>query len=128
MKFLLDTHIFIWYVTDHSRLSATVLASINDENHEIFLSKASIWEMAIKHCLGKLTFRLPFEVFIAEQITINNFSLLDIKISHINIVSSLPLYHRDPFDRILIAQGMVEDIPILSVDAIFDAYPVQRLW
>ncbi len=84
--------------------------------------------MAIKYCLGKLIFRLPFEVFLAEQVNRNKFNLLDIKVSHINIISSLPLHHRDPFDRILIVREMVEDIPILSVNAIFDVYPVRRLW
>ncbi|MEA5577069.1 type II toxin-antitoxin system VapC family toxin [Anabaena sp. UHCC 0451] len=93
-----------------------------------FLSIASIWEMGIKHGLGKLTFNIPFETFITQQITINDFTVLDIKISHITTISQLLLHHRDPFDRMLIAQAMVENIPIISADTIFDAYSIQRLW
>jgi len=128
MIFLIDTHTFIWYVTDNSRLSNQVLELINDENNQIFLSIASVWEMGIKYSLGKLTFNLPFETFINQQLTINDFTILDINISHITAVTQLPLHHRDPFDRILIAQAIVENIPIISVDNKFDAYPIQRLW
>ncbi|HLP90405.1 MAG TPA: type II toxin-antitoxin system VapC family toxin [Nostocaceae cyanobacterium] len=126
--FLIDTHTFIWYITDNSRLSSQVLDLINDENNQIFLSIASIWEMGIKHGLGKLTFTMPFEMFLTQQLSINDFSVLDIKISHIITVSQLPLYHRDPFDRMLIAQAVVENITVISADTVFDAYPVQRLW
>jgi PIN domain nuclease of toxin-antitoxin system len=101
---------------------------INDENNQIFLSIASVWEMGIKHGLGKLTFNLPFETFIRQQISINDFTVLDIKISHITAITQLPLHHRDPFDRMLIAQAMVESMPIISADTIFDAYPIKRLW
>ena len=128
MMFLIDTHTFIWYVTDNSRLSNQVLELINDENNQIFLSIASVWEMGIKHGLGKLTFNLPFERFIMQQISINDFMVLDINISQITAVTQLPLHHRDPFDRMLIAQAMVENIPIISADTIFDAYPIRRLW
>ncbi|MDB9375421.1 type II toxin-antitoxin system VapC family toxin [Nodularia sphaerocarpa] len=130
MMFLLDTHTFIWYVTDNSRLSNQVLELINDENNQIFLSVASLWEIAIKQSIGKLTFNqpLPFEIFITQQLNLNDFSLVDIKISHVAVISSLTLHHRDPFDRLLIAQSIVENIPLLSADQIFDAYPIQRLW
>ena len=84
--------------------------------------------MGIKHGLGKLTFNLPFETFIRQQISINDFMVLDIKISQITAVTQLPLHHRDPFDRMLIAQAMVENMPIISADTIFDAYPIRRLW
>lgn len=128
MILLLDTHTFIWYVTDNSRLSNQVLELINDENNEILLSIASLWEIAIKQNLGKLSFNQPFEVFITQQLNLNDFRLLDIKISHVAVVATLPLHHRDPFDRILIAQALAENIPILSADKIFDAYPIRRLW
>jgi PIN domain nuclease of toxin-antitoxin system len=126
--FLIDTHTFIWYITDNSRLSSQVLDLINDENNQIFLSIASIWEMGIKHRLGKLNFTLPFDIFITQQLSINDFTVLDIKISHIITVSQLPLYHRDPFDRMLIAQAVVENITVISADTVFDTYPVRRLW
>ncbi len=128
MILLLDTHTFIWYVTDNSRLSNQVLELINDENNEILLNIASLWEIAIKQNLGKLSFNQPFEIFITQQLNLNNFRLLDIKISHVAFVAALPLHHRDPFDRILIAQSIVENILILSADKIFDAYPIERLW
>jgi PIN domain nuclease of toxin-antitoxin system len=83
MRFLLDTHTFIWYVTDNSRLSNQVLELINDENNEILLSVASLWEIAIKQNLGKLSFNQPFEIFITQQLNLNDFRLLDIKISHV---------------------------------------------
>jgi PIN domain nuclease of toxin-antitoxin system len=130
MMLLLDTHTFIWYVTDNSRLSNQAVEVINDENNQIFVSIASLWEIAIKQRIGKLTLNelLPFEIFITQQLNLNDFRLLDIKISHIAVISSLPLHHRDPFDRLLIAQSIVENIPLLSADGIFDAYPIQRLW
>jgi PIN domain nuclease of toxin-antitoxin system len=128
MILLLDTHTFIWYVTDNSRLSNQVLKLINDKNNEILLSIASLWEIAIKQNLGKLSFNQPLEIFITQQLNLNDFRLLDIKISHVAFVATLPLHHRDPFDRIIIAQSVVENIPILSADKIFDAYPIERLW
>lgn len=128
MILLLDTHTFIWYVTDNSRLSNQVLEFINDENNEILLSIASLWEIAIKQNLGKLSFNQPFDKFITQQLNLNDFRLLDIKISHITVVATLPLHHRDPFDRILIAQSVVQNIPLLSADKIFDAYPIRRVW
>ncbi|MEA5564566.1 type II toxin-antitoxin system VapC family toxin [Anabaena sp. UHCC 0399] len=128
MMWLIDTHTFIWYVTDDSKLSNQVIKLINDENNQIFLIIASIWEIGIKQSLGKLNFNLPLKMFITQQMSLNNFSLLDIKISHVSTVSQLPLHHRDPFDRMLIAQAIAENIPILSADAIFDTYPIQRLW
>jgi PIN domain nuclease of toxin-antitoxin system len=130
MILLLDTHAFIWYLTDNSRLSNQVIELISDENNEILLSIASIWEIAIKQSIGKLTFNQPqpFEIFITQQLNLNSFTLLNITVSHIAVISTLPLYHRDPFDRILIAQAIVENIPVLSADITFDAYPIQRIW
>jgi len=128
MILLLDTHTFIWYVTDNSKLSNQVLEFVNYQNNEILLSIASLWEIAIKQNLGKLSFNQPFEIFITQQLNLNDFRLLDIKISHVAVVATLTLHHRDPFDRILIAQALAENIPILSADKIFDAYPIERLW
>lgn len=130
MMFLLDTHTFIWYVTDNLQLSNYVLELINDESNQVFVSKISLWEIAIKQSIGKLTFNQtqPFEAFIIQQLNLNDFSLLDIQLNHIAVVATLPLHHRDPFDRLLIAQSIVENIPIISVDAIFDSYPIHRCW
>lgn len=128
MRLLLDTHTFIWYVTDNPRLSANVKLLIEDENNEKLVSMASIWEMAIKHSIGRLNFSLPFMEFVRQQLSVSNIGLLEINLDHIEVVASLPLHHRDPFDRLIIAQSIVEQIPILSVDAIFDAYAIARLW
>ena len=124
---LLDTHTFIWYLTDNPRLSAHVKLLIEDENNEKLVSIASIWEMAIKHSIGRLNFSLPFMEFVRQQLTVSNIGLLEINLQHIEVVASLPLHHRDPFDRLIIAQSMAEQIPILSVDAIFDAYAIARV-
>lgn len=128
MRLLLDTHTFIWYVTDNPRLSANVKRLIEDENNEKLVSIASIWEMAIKHSIGRLNFNLPFMEFVRQQLSVSNIGLLEINLNHIEVVASLPLHHRDPFDRLIIAQSMAEQIPVLSVDAIFDAYAIARLW
>jgi PIN domain nuclease of toxin-antitoxin system len=128
MRLLLDTHTFIWYVTDNPKLSAHVKLLIEDENNEKLVSIASIWEMAIKHSIGRLNFSLPFMEFVGQQLTVSNIGLLEINLQHIEVVASLPLHHRDPFDRLIIAQSMVEQIPILSVDAIYDAYAIARVW
>ncbi|MBD2772190.1 type II toxin-antitoxin system VapC family toxin [Iningainema tapete] len=126
MKQLLDTHSFIWFVMGNPKISVEVRSQI--ENNENFLSTASIWEIAIKLSIGKLNFGIPFHVFIEQQLSPNGIELLDLKIDHITVVATLPLHHRDPFDRMLIAQAMVEQIPIISADRVFDAYPIQRLW
>ncbi|AUB39983.1 PIN domain nuclease, a component of toxin-antitoxin system [Nostoc flagelliforme CCNUN1] len=126
MRQLLDTHIFIWFVMGDPRISITLRSQI--ENNENLLSIASVWEMAIKHSIGKLNFGLAFNEFIEQQIIRNGIELLPITIDHITVVATLPLHHRDPFDRILIAQSVVENIPLLSADKIFDLYPIRRVW
>ena len=128
MRLLLDTHTFIWYVLNIQRLNDKVRNLIDDDDNGILLSTASIWEMAIKQSTGKLSFSLPFELFITQQLSLNKFNLLNIKINHIAVVATLPLHHRDPFDRLLIAQAMVEQIPVLSADSAFDAYSIGRIW
>ncbi|ACC82575.1 type II toxin-antitoxin system VapC family toxin [Nostoc punctiforme UO1] len=126
MRQLLDTHIFIWFVMGDPRISVSIRSQI--ENNENLVSLASVWEMAIKHSIGKLNFDLAFDEFIEQQIIRNGIELLPITINHITVVAALPLHHRDPFDRILIAQALVENIPILSADKIFDLYPIRRIW
>ncbi len=128
MRLLLDTHAFIWYATDSSRLSTTARSLIDNGDNDILLSTASVWEMAIKHSIGRLNFSLPFMEFIKQQIAVNRIEILEISFDHIEVVASLPLHHRDPFDRLIIAQSMAEQIPVLSVDGIFDAYAIARLW
>lgn len=128
MRLLLDTHTFIWYVTDDPKLSNTAKQLINEGSNDVLLSKASIWEMAIKHSTGKLNFETSFDLFVEQQVRLNAIEVLNIEINHLTAVATLPLYHRDPFDRLLIAQAIVEKLPIVGADAAFDAYAVQRLW
>ncbi|MEH2417022.1 type II toxin-antitoxin system VapC family toxin [Nostoc sp.] len=126
MRQLLDTHTFIWFVMGDPRISVSLRSQI--ENNDNLLSIASVWEMAIKHSIGKLSFGLPFNEFIQQQIIRNGIEFLPITIDHVAVVATLPLHHRDPFDRLLIAQSVVENIAILSADKIFDAYPIGRIW
>jgi PIN domain nuclease of toxin-antitoxin system len=128
MRLLLDTHAFIWYTTDTSRLTTTGRSLIDSGENDILLSTASVWEMAIKHSIGKLTFSMPFMEFIKQQIAVNRIDILEITFDHIEVVASLPFHHGDPFGRLIIAQSVAEQIPVLSVDAIFDAYAIARVW
>lgn len=128
MQFLLDTHTFLWFINDSYQLSQNAKAIMESEA-DLILSIASLWEIAIKFSLGKLS--LPndqYESFISEQLALNDIDVLPVTIKHLTILSTLPFYHRDPFDRLLIAQATVEQISIISADSMFDNYPIQRLW
>jgi PIN domain nuclease of toxin-antitoxin system len=128
MRLLLDTHTFLWFVDDNAALSQTAKQLIEDPDNEILLSVANLWEMAIKVSLGKLTVNQPFDTYMTHHLSVNAIALLNISIEHAAAVVMLPFHHRDPFDRLLIAQVIVEQIPILSGDEAFDAYNIQRLW
>lgn len=128
MQLLLDTHSFLWFIAGSPELSATAKSLIEDDDNNSLLSVASVWEIAIKLSLGKLTLEKPFEDLIPQQIVENAITLLNISIPHTVIVTTLPFHHRDPFDRLLIAQAKVEKIPIVSRDEVFDIYDVERLW
>ena len=128
MRFLIDTHTFIWYVTNNPKLSSVAQKLIDDGNNDVLLSISSIWEMGIKHSIGKLTFELPFMAFVTSQMQQNSMEILNIRIEHLDVVANLPLHHRDLFDRLIISQAMVEQLPIVGVDKAFDSYAVRRLW
>jgi len=130
MTFLLDTHTFLWLINQlySSKLSETVNHLFLTQENQFYLSIASVWEIAIKVNLGKLDIVQPIGPFILEQLQENAIELLDIRFQHAIKVAELPFHHRDPFDRIIIAQSLVENIPILSKDKIFDAYGIQRIW
>jgi PIN domain nuclease of toxin-antitoxin system len=128
MKLLLDTQAFLWFIMGSSNLSPSARALIEDEASERFLSVASLWEIAIKLSIGKLTLSAPFDVLIPQQLSLNGIELLGVAIHHATVVSTLPFHHRDPFDRLLIAQAIVESMPIISMDTAFDMYAVNRLW
>ncbi|MEA5530834.1 type II toxin-antitoxin system VapC family toxin [Dolichospermum sp. UHCC 0684] len=126
MKQLIDTHTLLWFTMGNPRISDNLRLKI--ENNDNLLSIASVWEMAIKHSIGKLNLEMSFDDFVEQQIIGNGITLKKINQQHISVIAQLPLHHRDPFDRMLIAQAMVENMPIISADTIFDAYPIQRLW
>lgn len=122
MKLLLDTHIFLWFIMGSPHLSAENLALIEDEKNRKFISVASLWEIAIKSSIGKLNLSAPFDQLIPQQLSLNGFELLPIEIAHLATVATLPFHHRDPFDRLLIAQAITEKMPVVSSDSAFDAY------
>lgn len=128
MKCLLDTHTFLWYVADDAQLSRKATKLISHSSSLIYISVATFWEIAIKYSLNKLTLTKPFQEFISEQISINAFTILPIALEHLVAVTQLPFHHRDPFDRLLIAQAQTESLPLISIDNRFDLYPVERCW
>ena len=128
MNMLLDTHIFLWFVFAEVQLNAYVRGLIEDEANVKFLSMASVWEMAIKHSVGRLPLTLPFGEFIRHQLEPNGFRLLPITFEHLVQISSLPMHNRDPFDRLIVAQSLTENMAVVSADQAFDAYGVTRLW
>ncbi len=128
MKLLLDTHVFIWWDSDPARLSRTAAALLNDPEHVLMLSVASLWEMQIKHQLGKITLHVPLADTIIHQQSTNGLVLLPITPIHVYGVGSLPLAHKDPFDRLLAAQALAEDAALVTADAALSAYPIRVLW
>jgi PIN domain nuclease of toxin-antitoxin system len=128
MKLLLDTHVFLWLNDDVDRLSETVKALFNAGTHDFYLSIASAWEMQIKNQLGKLALSSTLEEMVNKNREENNIQLMPIDLVHIGHLKQLPQHHKDPFDRIIIAQAMMENRAIVSVDQVFANYDVKILW
>jgi PIN domain nuclease of toxin-antitoxin system len=128
VRVLIDTHVFIWYVQDNERLPRLIAALINDRRNDVLFSIASVWEMAIKQSTSKLNLGVPYASFIEEQMRLNNMELLPVRLNQLDVLTNLPFHHRDPFDRLLIAQAIVEDIVLISADSVFSLYPVRRMW
>lgn len=128
MKALLDTQSFLWWVTDDPRLSSRAREIIADGDNELFLSAASGWEMVIKAKLGRLHLPDNPESFVLEQLVINAIESLPVQMSHALRVYTLPEHHRDPFDRMLVAQAQAERMPILTADPQIAEYDVQAVW
>lgn len=124
MKLLLDTHCWLWWLSEPQKLTPSMQQAIANSEHELFLSVASIWEIAIKVAIGKLTIPQPLTKLVAEQLPIDGINTLDIKTIHALKIEELPAYHRDPFDRILIAQAICENLTIITRDRVFANYPV----
>ena len=128
MRMLLDTHAFLWFVLGDLQLSSTARRHIEDPGNEKLVSPASYWEIAIKISLKKYTLSQSYETFMQKGIEDNGFIILAIEPKHTAVLTSLPFHHRDPFDRLIIAQAMTEQMPVISGDAAFAAYPVTRIW
>ncbi len=128
MNLLLDTHTLLWFIAGSTSLSAYARSLIEDTANEKVVSIVSIWETAIKVSIGKMTLSAPFDVLFPHQLQINGFNLLPVKIEHTSVVTTLPFHHRDPFDRLLIAQAIDEKLTLVSVDNVFDDYGVTRFW
>lgn len=126
-KFLIDTHTFIWLIDDDPKLSNTYKSLIEDIDNEVFISIASLWEMAIKISIGKLKVAGVLQQMI-DELYLRNVQILPISPSHILKVEMLPFHHKDPFDRIIAAQCLVENITAISIDEILDEYQVNRVF
>ncbi len=122
MRLLLDTHVFIWWDSDPVRLPPETRALLSDPENALVLSVASLWEMQIKQQLGKLHLRLPLADLVSEQQSVNGLCLLAVEARHVYALSSLPLHHKDPFDRLLISQATVEGATLITADEAFAAY------
>jgi len=128
MKLLLDAHTFLWFVWDEVQLTNDAKTLIVNPTNQKLISTATYWEIAIKVSIGRLDLGEPYRAFMHREIARNHFDLLHVSVDHAAAVSVLPFHHPDPFDRMLIAQAMVEQIPIVSGDRAFDAYPITRFW
>ena len=126
MPVLLDTHAFLWWCEDSRELSKKARKSISEE--DCLLSMASLWEIAIKVSQGKLKLPSSFAHYVPEQISLNGFSRLEIGFRHVAGCGQLPWHHRDPFDRLLVAQAIEEDVRVVSRDPVFEQYGVRRIW
>lgn len=128
MNYLLDTHVFIWMDSEPDKLSAKIVEILRNREHSLYLSLASVWEIQIKYQTGKLKRTRPLPTILEEQQRINRIGLLAVTLPHILALEVLPSLHRDPFDRILVAQAQVEDFILLSHDELVSQYPVNVIW
>ena len=128
MKLLLDTHTLIWAVDEPRKLSSIVVQALEDRSNELLVSVGTVWEVSIKVGLGKLQLSLPYREWVTRAIAELGASVLALSIDHADRYATLPFYHRDPFDRLLIAQSLCEDIALVSRDTAFDQFSLTRLW
>ncbi|MBI3465847.1 MAG: type II toxin-antitoxin system VapC family toxin [Planctomycetes bacterium] len=128
MRLLLDSHILLWAVDQPSQLSTAAALALQDPTNDLLVSAGSIWEIAIKVGLKKLTLSFPYKQWLNTALTDLTATLLPITVDYVDLLTTLPLHHRDPFDRLMVAQAVVEQVSIVSSDPAFDLYGVQRLW
>jgi PIN domain nuclease of toxin-antitoxin system len=125
---LLDTHALLWFALDDTRLSARAKSAMMDRSNDLLVSPATLWEVAIKVSLGKYQREEEFVPFFSRVLTGYNMTLLPLTVEHAATVTRLPFHHRDPFDRMLVAQASSEEVPIISADRLLDVYSVKRIW
>lgn len=128
MRVLLDTHTWLWWLSTPELLNDSARSILGDRQNQLVLSIASAWEIAIKVSIGKLELPGPMDAFMSEQIQLDAIDVLGIELRHILRVVTLPHYHRDPFDRMLIAQAMVESLPVLTADSLLRPYGAALIW
>jgi PIN domain nuclease of toxin-antitoxin system len=128
MQYLLDTQAFLYITTDSPLLTPRATAFFLDPKNEPKLSVVSAWEISIKTSIGKLTLPTRAGLWLREQLALNQISLLNLELEHVGQVAELPFHHKDPFDRMLVAQGLCERLPIMSGDTAFDDYGIERIW
>ena len=128
MQLLLDSHVFLWWVEDDKKLSKYAKTLISDVDNDCFISAAIAWELAIKTSQGKLKLSSLVSSYMLKHMQSSAFTWLDIKLLHIDFAERLPYFHKDPFDRLLIAQAQAEKLAIVSADIALDAYDVERIW
>lgn len=128
MRYLLDTHTLLWFLSGDESLSQTARQLIENEANQIFVSIASLWEITIKSSLSKLELASSLEQMLVDKLLENDIQTLVISVHHLMGVHNLPFYHRDPFDRLIVAQSLIEKMPIIGKDVIMDNYGVQRIW
>jgi len=128
MNYLLDTHSLIWFIGGDEQLSYQAREEIENDENKIFVSIASLWEISIKSSIGKLKLVKPFEELFPQYLVENEIEILNIQIEHLQELINLPCHHRDPFDRLIICQSLVEQLTIIGKENLFDDYGIQRLW
>jgi PIN domain nuclease of toxin-antitoxin system len=127
MRLLLDTHVFIWWADEPEKLSRAALSALENEANELLLSVVSVWEMQIKIQLGKLKLSLPLKDLIKNQQDTNDLTVSPVALPHVLGLDALPFHHKDPFNRLLIAQSIEEDLALVTTDSQFSAYSVKLL-
>ena len=127
MKILIATHALLWFFSNHDDLSEKARRAIENSSNDVFVSIASFWEISIKLSLSKIALDIPFELLFDESEKLD-ISILNVKKEHLICLKELPFIHRDPFDRMIASQSIVEDYTLVSIDKIFDEYKIKRVW
>jgi len=128
MRLLIDSHALIWFVDQHQQLSTVSHAAMSDPSNELLLSAGSIWEIAIKVGLGKLVLTQPYLLWMSQALSDLGITVLPVTVEYADAQASLPKHHSDPFDRLIVAQAIIEKVSIVSADGSMDAYGIKRLW